>query len=83
MSDDSPFSPGRTVVCDDSTGFDLLSYALEQPFGAFVALKVLKSVSFVSETSVEVCCPFGNADIARLWAVVDVRGEGEGGGVGG
>ena len=47
MSDDSPFRPWCTITCDDSTGFDFLADALEQPLGALVALEIFKPVSLV------------------------------------
>lgn len=82
MPDDSPFRSGRPVACDDRASLDFLADTLEQPLCALVALQVFESVSLVAEALVQICCPFCDADVARLWVVVDVGCEGESGWIG-
>ena len=83
MPDDGPFRSGRPVAGDDGASLDFHADTLEQPLCALVALQVFESVSLVAEALVEICCPFCDADVARLWLVVDVGCEGERGWIGG
>ena len=81
MPHNCPLRPRSTVTRNDRAGFDLLADALEKPFGTFVALEVFETVALIAKGLVEVGSPFRYADVACLWVVIDVVGEGEGRGV--
>lgn len=81
VSHNSPLRP-RPIGGDDRSILDLFTNSLEEPLGSLVSLQIFKSVSFVSQTLMQIGRPFGNTDITGLRIVIDVVREGEGSRIG-